>query len=74
MRGRRDWRRVHHLGDRKAVRAVERAREAGQAAMGMVIGLILLISLTAGTLAATAMQHDPLVSNDVVQHLSLIHI
>jgi hypothetical protein len=49
---------------------VERARDAGQAAMGMVIGLILLISLTAGALAATAMQHDPLVSNDVVQHLA----
>ena len=51
-------------------RAVSRARDAGQAAMGMVIGLILLITLSAGTLAATAMQHDPLVSNDVVQHLA----
>jgi hypothetical protein len=70
MSGRREWRPVYHLGDRKAVRAMERAREAGQAAMGMVIGLILLISLTAGALAATAMQHDPLVSNDVVQHLA----
>ena len=70
MKRRREWRPVYHLGDRRAVRAVERAREAGQAAMGMVIGLILLISLTAGTLAATAMQHDPLVSNDVVQHLA----
>jgi len=36
----------------------------------LVIGLILLISLSAGTLAATAMQHDPLVSNDVIQHLA----
>ncbi len=30
----------------------------------------MLISLSAGTLAATAMQHDPLVSNDVIQHLA----
>jgi hypothetical protein len=36
----------------------------------LVIGLILLISLSAGTLAATAQQHDPLVSNDVIQHLA----
>jgi len=59
-----------HLDDRRAVRAVSRARDAGQAALGMVIGLILLISLSAGTLAATAMQHDPLVANDVIQHLA----
>jgi len=38
--------------------------------MGMVIGLILLLSLSGGMLAATAMQHDPLVSNDVIQHLA----
>jgi len=69
---RRAWRHiVYHLDDdRRAARAVSRARDAGQAAMAMVIGLILLISLSAGTLAATAMQHDPLVSNDVVQHLA----
>ena len=65
------WKPVaYHLDDRRAVRAVSRARDAGQAALGMVIGLILLISLSAGTLAATAMQHDPLVSNDVIQHLA----
>ncbi|MGH9043344.1 MAG: hypothetical protein ACRDVP_00585 [Acidimicrobiales bacterium] len=38
--------------------------------MAIVIGLILLLSLSGGLLAATAMQHDPLVSNDVVQHLA----
>jgi hypothetical protein len=61
---------VYHLDDRHADRLLGRVRDTGQAAMGMVIGLILLISLSAGTLAATAMQHDPLVSNDVVQHLA----
>ena len=61
---------MYHFDDRRAVRALSRARDVGQAAMGLVIGLILLISLSAGTLAATAMQHDPLVSNDVVQHLA----
>lgn len=67
----RAWRPVHyHLEDQRAVRALSRARDAGQAALGLVIGLILLISLSAGTLAATAMQHDPLVSTDVVQHLA----
>ena len=71
MTGKLGWRPVvYHLDDRRTVRALSRARDAGQAALGLVIGLILLISLSAGTLAATAMQHDPLVSNDVVQHLA----
>jgi hypothetical protein len=61
---------IRHLHGHRETRAISRAREAGQAAMGLVIGLILLVSLSAGTLAATAMQHDPLVSNDVVQHLA----
>jgi hypothetical protein len=61
---------VRHLSDQRAVRALSRARDAGQAAMALVIGLVLLLSLSAGTLADTAMQHDPLVSNDVVQHLA----
>ncbi|MGH9007896.1 MAG: hypothetical protein ACRDV6_09345 [Acidimicrobiales bacterium] len=61
---------IYHLEDARAVRALSRARDAGQAAMGMVIGLVLLITLSAGTLAATAIQHDPLVSADVVQHLA----
>src|SRR5579871_5740663 len=68
---RRTWRPVvYHLADQRATRALSRAHDAGQAAMGMVIGLILLITLSAGTLAATAQQHDPLVSNDVDQHLA----
>ncbi len=61
---------VYHLEDQRPVRLLSRARDVGQAGMGMVVGLVLLISLSAGTLAATAIQHDPLVSNDVVQHLA----
>jgi hypothetical protein len=71
MNQRRCWRLVtYHLRDQRAVRFLSRAHDVGQAAMGMVIGLVLLISISAGTLAATAIQHDPLVSEDVVQHLA----
>ncbi len=67
----RTWRPVvYRLRDQQSVRALARVRDAGQAALGLVIGIILLISLSAGTLAATAMQHDPLVSSDVIQHLA----
>ncbi len=67
----RTWRLVtYNLHDQRAVRLLSRAHDVGQAGMAMVIGLVLLISISAGTLAATAMQHDPLVSEDVVQHLA----
>jgi len=67
----RTWRLVvYHLKDRRPERALSRVRDAGQAALGLVIGIILLLSLSAGTLAATVLQHDPLVSSDVVQHLA----
>lgn len=61
---------VYRLRSSGPDRALARARSAGQAAMGLVIGIILLLSLSAGTLAATVMQHDPLVASDVVQHLA----
>jgi hypothetical protein len=48
MTGKLAWRPVvYHLDDRRTVRALSRARDAGQAALGLVIGLILLISLSA---------------------------
>lgn len=55
---------------RRLARAIGKARQTGQAAMGMVIGLVLLLSLSGAMLGATAVQHDPLVSNDVIQHLA----
>lgn len=44
------------------------AREVGQAALGLVLLLILLLVTTGAILAANAVQHDPLVQNDVLEH------
>jgi hypothetical protein len=65
------WRPVIYRLEKRRVSALSaRAREAGQTAMTLVMGIVVLLTLSAGTLAATSIQHDPLVSNDVVQHLA----
>ena len=51
-------------------RARRAGREAGQAALGLVLALVVLLTLGATTLAATSIQHDPLVQRDVIQHLA----
>lgn len=50
-------------------RAVWRqCHETGQAALTLVIAIVLLLVTSGGILAANAMAHDPLVQTDVVQH------
>ena len=43
-------------------------RDRGQAALALVLGLTLLLTMGAAILASNAIQHDPLVQNDVVAH------
>ena len=43
-------------------------RQAGQAGLGLVLGLTIILVTTAGILATNVVEHDPLVQNDVVQH------
>ncbi len=52
------------------MRRRHRIIEQGQAALGMVLGIVLLLTMTAGILAATTIQHYPLVQNDVIEHLA----
>lgn len=43
-------------------------RERGQAALALVLGLTLLLTTGGALLADDAIQHDPLIQNDVVAH------
>ncbi len=43
-------------------------RDTGQAALGIVLGLTLMLVTGASLLATDAVQHDPLVQADLVQH------
>ena len=47
-----------------------RCRNSGEAALAMVLGITLLLTTGGAILASTAIQHDPLVQNDVVQHFA----
>jgi hypothetical protein len=50
-----------------SLRSVRRG-DAGQAAITLVLAIMLLLVTSGGILAANAEQHDPLVQADVVQH------
>lgn len=54
----------------RLVRQLHPAAELGQAAFAMVTGIAVLLVLTAGILVSTTNQHDPLVQQDVLQHLA----
>jgi hypothetical protein len=45
-------------------------RERGQAALALVLGLTLILTTGGALLANDAIQHDPLVQNDVVAHFA----
>ena len=47
---------------------IRQCKESGQAALTLVIAVVLLLVTSGGILAANAMAHDPLVQTDVVQH------
>ncbi len=49
-------------------RTLRQCKETGQAALTLVIAIVLLLVTSGGILAANAMAHDPLVQSDVVQH------
>ena len=55
---------------RRLLSQLHPAKELGQAAFAMVTGIAVLLVLTAGILVSTADQHNPLVQNDVLQHLA----
>lgn len=42
----------------------------GQAFLTLVLGMVLLLTLGAGVLAATAVNHDPLIQTDQLDHLA----
>src|SRR5580658_9662467 len=54
----------------RIIRQLHPAAEFGQAALVMVTGIAVLLVLTAGILVSTTTEHDPLVQNDVLQHLA----
>jgi hypothetical protein len=54
----------------RVLRRLGPASELGQAAFAMVTGIAILLVLSAGILVSTADQHNPLVKNDVLQHLA----
>jgi hypothetical protein len=54
----------------RIIRQLHPAAEFGQAALVMVTGIAVLLMLTAGILVSTTTEHDPLVQNDVLQHLA----
>jgi len=54
----------------RLVRRLHPAAEFGQAAFVMVTGIAVLLVLTAGILVSSANQHNPLVKQDVLQHLA----
>ena len=45
-----------------------RASQAGQAALGIVLGITVMLATGAGILATSVIERDPLVQSDVVQH------
>lgn len=49
-------------------RSVRRFTDSGQAAITLVLAIVLLLVTSGGILAANSEQHDPLVQADVVQH------
>lgn len=53
---------------RHRLRELRCGREPGQAALGLVLLLVLLLVTTGAGLAANAMQHDPMVQTDVLDH------
>ncbi len=44
------------------------AGEAGQAALALVMGLMIILVTGASLLATNAINHDPLIQNDAIQH------
>ncbi len=46
------------------------AQSRGQAALSLVLAITIMLATGAGILATNAIQHDPLVQNDVVQYFS----
>ncbi len=60
------------LQHRRRVAQADRmnGRERGQAALALVLGLTLILTTGGALLANDAIQHDPLVQNDVVAHFA----
>jgi hypothetical protein len=54
----------------RARRAARQAKDTGQAALIIVIGITVLLVTTGVALAANAIQHDPLVQFDELQHFA----
>lgn len=48
--------------------AARQCKDSGQAALTLVVAIVMLLVTSGGILAANAMAHDPLVQSDVVQH------